>query len=440
MLASPNNKNIGETALKNLLLTLGTALTLTMAAQAADLPTAAPADMGMGRLDRITQTFKTDTDAKRIPGAVVMIARNGKVVYHEAFGVQDPTTNAPMQKDAIFRIYSMTKPITGVAVLMLMEEGKLRLTDPISKYLPALKNPKVITETTDAQGRRVTSTIPANREITIQDLMRHTSGITYGAGNSAAEQALNKAGLGLQLAGNNDKPLSARMTDQQMVEELGKVPLMFQPGTSWEYGRSIDVLLALIEVVSSQRADIFFQDRIFKPLDMTDTFFNVPAEKLSRVAQPGPDPDTHETAKLTDVTQPRIFLGGGEGLLSTASDYMRFALMLANNGEGNGVRLLSRKTVELMASDHLGPALSQGPNFAPGPGYGFGLTVAVRTQPGMAGYEGSVGEYNWGGAAGTAFWVDPKEKLVPIMLIQAPGQRLYYRHAFRGLVYQSIMD
>jgi CubicO group peptidase (beta-lactamase class C family) len=409
-------------------------------ALAADLPTAAPADVGIGRLDRISEMFKADTEAKRIPGAVVMIARNGKVVFHEAFGVRDPETGAPMQKDSIFRMYSMTKPITGVAVLMLLEEGKIRLTDPISKYLPALKSPKVAVETVDAQGRRVASTVPANREITIQDLMRHTSGITYGAGNSAAEQAMTKAGIGIQLAGTGDKPLSQRLTDQQMVEEIGKLPLMFQPGTSWEYGRSIDVLLALVEVVSGQRADTFMAERIFKPLGMTDTFFNVPADKLNRVAQPGPDPDTHETANLTDVTKPRTFLGGGEGLLSTASDYMRFALMLANDGEGNGVRLLSRKTVELMTSDHLGPALSQGPNFAPGPGYGFGLTVAVRTQSGMSGYEGSVGEYNWGGAAGTAFWVDPNEKLVPIMLIQAPGQRLYYRFAFRGLVYQSIID
>lgn len=431
---------MGGTTLRRVLFATCGWLLLASPVFAADLPTAVPAEMGVGRLDRITSFFKADTAAQRLPGAVVMIARNGRVVYHEAFGVRDPETGAPMQKDSIFRMYSMTKPITGVAVLMLMEEGKLRLSDPVSKYLPALKNPKVMVETVDGQGRRVASTVPANREITIQDLMRHTSGITYGAGSSAAEQAMTKAGIGLQLGAAGEKPLSARLTDQQVVEEIGKLPLMFQPGTSWEYGRSIDVLLALVEVVSGQRADAFMDERIFKPLGMTDTFFNVPKDKLDRVAQPGPDPDTKETAQLTDVTQPRIFLGGGEGLLSTASDYMRFALMLANGGEGNGVRLLSRKTVELMTSDHLGPALSQGPNFAPGPGYGFGLTVAVRTQPGMASYPGSVGEFNWGGAAGTAFWVDPKEKLVPIMLIQAPGQRLYYRFAFRDLVYQSLVD
>ncbi len=426
--------------MRRIVLAATTCLVLASAAMAADLPTAAPSAVGMDRLDRITQLFKADTDAKRLPGAVVMVARRGKVIYHEAFGLRDPANGMPMQKDSIFRMYSMTKPVTGVAVLMLLEEGKIRLSDPVSKYLPALKAPKVLVETVDAQGRRVTNTVPANREITVQDLMRHTSGISYGGGTSTAEQAMAKAGLGLQLAAAEGEPLSARMTDQEMVEALGKLPLMFQPGTSWEYGRSTDVLLALIEVVSKQRADAFFNERIFKPLGMTDTFFNVPKEKLDRIAQPGPDPDTGETAKLTDVTKQRIFLGGGEGLLSTAPDYMRFALMLANGGELEGTRLLSRKSVELMGSDHLGPALSQGPNFAPGPGYGFGLTVAVRTQPGMSPYPGSVGEFNWGGAAGTAFWVDPKEQLVPIMLIQAPGQRLHYRFAFRGLVYQAIND
>src|ERR1700722_2804832 len=270
--------------MRRILLTAGTWLLLASVALAADLPTAAPSDVGVGRLDRISAFFKADTDAKRIPGAVVMIARNGKVVYQEAFGVRDPATGAPMQKDSIFRMYSMTKPITGVAVLMLMEEGKIRLTDPVSKYLPALKNPKVMVETVDAQGRKVTSTVPANREITIQDLMRHTSGITYGAGNSAAEQAMTKAGVGIPVAGSNEKPLSFRMTDQQLVEEIGKLPLMFQPGTSWEYGRSIDLLLALVEVVSGQRADAFMDERIFKPLGMTDTFFNVPKDKLDRVA------------------------------------------------------------------------------------------------------------------------------------------------------------
>ena len=415
------------------LLAAACALILATAAIAADLPTAAPETVGIGRLDRMTAYFKAETDAKRVPGAVVMLARNGRVVYQEAFGTLDPKTGAPMRMDSIFRIYSMTKPITAVAVLMLMEEGKLRLGDPVSRFLPALKNPKVLVEATDAQGQRTSIQVPANREITIQDLLRHTSGITYGVfGNSTVDQMMKTAGLA--------DGLTTRFTDQQFVEQLGKLPLLFQPGTAWQYGRSTDVLLAVVQAVSGQRADVFYQDRIFAPLGMTDTYFNVPAEKRARVAQPGPDPDTGTTATLTDVSQTRIFLGGGEGLLSTASDYMRFALMLANGGEANGVRLLSRKTVALMSADHIGPTLAQGANYLPGPGYGFGLTVAVRTQAGMAGVPGSVGEYNWGGYAGTRFWVDPQERLVPIMMIQSPTQSRVYGGAFRALVYQSIVD
>ena len=413
------------------------ALCLAPAAIAAEGPAAAPAAEAIVRFDRISRFFAAETEGKRIPGAVVMIARNGTVVYDEAFGLRDPATGAPMRTDSIFRIYSMTKPVTGVAVLMLMEEGKIRLSDPVSNYLPALKHMKVAAEAADAQGRRVVSLVPAEPEITIEDLLCHTSGITYGGGDSAAEQAMRQAGLGIQLGRGDGNPMSVRMTDQQAVEAIGGLPLKFQPGSAWAYGRSTDVLLALIEAVSGQRGDVFMQQRIFAPLGMTDTFFNVPADRLDRVAQPGPDPETRETADLTDVTRTRRFLGGGEGLLSTASDYMRFALMLASGGEGNGVRLLSRQTVALMTSDHLGPGLAQGPDFMPGPGYGFGLTVAVRTQPGTP---GNIGEYGWSGAAGTVFWVDPKDALAAILMIQAPRQGGFERSAFRDLVYQAVGD
>jgi CubicO group peptidase (beta-lactamase class C family) len=422
---------------KRLLLALASVLCLAAAAVAAELPTAEPAGQGIIRLDRISAYFTAEAAKKRIPGAVVMIARNGRVVYDQAFGLRDPATGAPMRTDSIFRIYSMTKPITGVAVLMLMQDGKISLSDPVSKYLPALKSMTVAVESADAQGRRVVSFVPAERQITIQDLLCHTSGITYGAGNSAAEQAMRQAGLGIQLGRGDGNPMSVRMTDQQAVEAIGKLPLKFQPGSAWVYGRSIDVLLALIEVVSGQRGDVFMQQRIFTPLGMTDTFFNVPPDKLDRVAQPGPDPETGETADLTDVTRRRIFLGGGEGLLSTAADYMRFALMLANGGEANGMRLLSRQAVALMTSDHIGPVLSGGVDFFPGPEYGFGLTVQVRTRPGTP---GNVGEYGWSGAAGTVFWVDPKESLVPIMMIQAPRRGGEEGSAFRQLVYQSVAD
>ncbi len=407
---------------------------LASAAGAVELPTAKPESVGLGHLDRIGSYFRAEAEAKRLPGAVVMIARNGKVAYHEAFGVRDPATGAPMQKDSIFRMYWMTKPVTAVAILMLMEEGKLRLADPVSRYLPALKSPKVITETIDAQGQHRTTTVPAEREITILDLLRHTAGLSYGVfGNSLVDQAMKTAGL-------NEPDMRLKWTDQRVVEELGKLPLLYQPGTQWQYSRATDVLLAVVEAVSGHRGDAFYEARIFKPLGMVDSSFNLPAEKLPRMAESGLDPDTGRPQPLTDVSKTRLFLGGGEGLLSTAADYMKFALMLANGGELEGVRLISRASVALMSANHLPPGVGPGPNYLPGPGYGFGLTVAVRTEAGQASVPGSVGEYNWGGYAGTKFWVDPREHLVPIMLIQAPLQSRNAGNSFRGLVYGAIAD
>lgn len=406
----------------------------TVASGAVELPTAKPEEVGLARLDRIATFLRAEADAKRLPGSVVMIARNGRVAYFEAFGVLDPATGAPMRKDSIFRMYSMTKPVTAVAILMLMEEGKLRLADPVSRFLPALKNPKVITETIDAQGQHRTTTVPADREITILDLLRHTAGLSYGVfGNSLVDQAMKTAGL-------NDPDMRLRWTDQKVVEELGKIPLLYQPGTQWQYSRATDVLLAVVEAVSGQRGDEFYEQRIFKPLGMSDTSFNLPAEKMPRMAQSGTDPTTGRAQPLTDVSTTRLFLGGGEGLLSTAPDYMKFALMLANGGELGGVRLISRSSVALMSANHLPPGVGAGPNYLPGPGYGFGLTVAVRIEAGQSSVPGSIGEYNWGGYAGTKFWIDPKERLVPILLIQAPLQSRNAGNSFRGLVYGSIAD
>jgi CubicO group peptidase (beta-lactamase class C family) len=347
-------------------------------------------------------------------------------------------TGAPMQKDSIFRVHSMTKPITAVAVLMLMEEGKIRLSDPIAKYLPALKDLKVLVEQVDASGHRSSAIVPSDQAIIIQQLMTHTSGITYGSGNSAQQQMMAQAGISLSATFKPE--VYTGLTDQQMVDKITKVPLMFQPGTAWAYGWSSDVLLAMVEVVSGMRADQFFEQRIFQPLGMADTFFNVPKDKQDRVAQAGPDPDTGETFQLADVTLTRTLLGGGEGLLSTASDYMRFAMMLASGGQLDGVRLLSRKTVELMVSDDIGPALARGPDYFPGPGTGWGMGVSVRTAPGLSSLPGSVGLYGWGGYAGTSFFIDPSEKLVAIMMIQSPGQRVYYGSTFRSLVYQALLD
>ncbi|MBC7635609.1 MAG: beta-lactamase family protein [Acetobacteraceae bacterium] len=406
----------------------------TVASGAVELPTAKPEEVGLARLDRIASFLRAESEAKRLPGSVVMIARNGRVAYAVAFGVRDPATGTPMQMDSIFRMYSMTKPVTAVAILMLMEEGKLRLADPASRFLQALKNLKVISETVDTQGQRRTATVPAEREITILDLLRHTAGLSYGVfGNSLVDQAMGAAGL-------NDPDMRLRWTDQKMVEELGKLPLLFQPGTQWQYSRATDVLLAVVEAASGLRGDDFYEQRIFKPLGMIDTSFNLPPEKMARMAQSGIDPTTGRAQPLTDVSKIRLFLGGGEGLLSTASDYMKFALMLANGGELGGVRLISRASVALMSANHLPPGVGAGPNYLPGPGYGFGLTVAVRTEAGQSSVPGSIGEYNWGGYAGTKFWIDPKERLVPILLIQAPLQSRNAGNSFRGLVYGAIAD
>lgn len=403
---------------------------------AAVLP--APAAQAAPRgFDRITSYFRNETERRRIPGAVVTIARHGTVIYDQAFGLADPATGAPMRTDSIFRIYSMTKPMTGVAVLMLAEQGRIHLSDPVSKYLPALAHPRVAVETTNVNGQPIVSLVPAERAITIRDLLTHTSGITYGVGQSAAEQAMRRAGLGIQLGRGDGHPLSQRLTDQQVVQALGTVPLKFQPGTGWVYGRSIDVLLALVEVVSSQRGDAFMRDHIFRPLGMTDTAFNLPPGKLHRVAQPGADPDTGRIPDLTDVSKPRIFLGGGEGLLSTAADTMRFALMLANHGERNGVRLLSPASVALMTSNQLPPGVAVGPGNGLGPGYGFGFTVAVRTRSDALGH---AGEFRWDGAGGTSFWVDPADDLVAILMTQAPGQGYRERTALRTLVYQALAE
>ena len=400
---------------------------LPIAAGAAELPRTAPAEVGMARLERIDAYFRAEVESKRLPGAVVMMARDGQIFYHEAFGLRDPATGAAMAKDSIFRIYSMTKPVTAVAVLMLMEEGKLRLGDPLSRFLPSFAKPKVL-------GEDPAATVPAAREITILDLLRHTSGLTYGVfGNTPVDKMMAAAGL-------NDAANKFRLTDMQVAEELAKLPLLHQPGTQWQYGRSTDVLLAGVEAASGQRGEVYMQERIFAPLGMKDTSFNLPPGKADRMAEAGPDPVTGQVMRLTDVSKQRLFLGGGEGLLSTASDYMRFALMLANGGALDGVRLLSRKAVEMMTADSMTPEIGRGPGYLPGPGYGFGLTVSVRTAAGQSSQPGSIGDYGWGGYAGTRFWVDPEERLVPIMMIQAPLQSRVVGGAFRALVYQAIDD
>jgi CubicO group peptidase (beta-lactamase class C family) len=413
-------------------LSLLAVLLWTTAAFAQALPAAKPEQVGLSseRLARIGQVVKADVEKGRLPGAVVLVARKGKVAYFEEFGFRDKATGAPMTKDAIFRIYSMTKPFTSVAVMMLVEEGRIQLSDPVSKYLPALGKLQVGMERFDAAtGKQVFYTVATDREMTIHDLLRHTSGLTYGVfGKSAVKDLYKKESI--------DGP---DHTNAELIDKLAKVPLAYQPGTTWEYSRSTDVLGRVIEVVADTTLGQFLETRIFQPLKMADSGFWVAAAKQGRVAEPfAKDPDSGNPIKLLDVTVARKYESGGGGGVATAMDYARFAQMMLNGGRLDNVRLLGRKTVELMTSDHLGRVT--GPSFSPGAGHGFGLGFAVRLEPGMGDTAGSKGEFFWGGFGGTAFWVDPKEELVAVWMMQAPSQLGYYRRVFKTLVEASLVD
>jgi CubicO group peptidase (beta-lactamase class C family) len=390
------------------------------------LPTAAPGEIGLspGRLGRLSQVMRGEIERGRVPGAVALIARRGRVGFFESFGQRDTAGGAPMAKDAIFRIYSMTKPITTVAAMMLWEEGRFLLSDPIANYLPEFSEPTVAVE----HGADI-ERVPAERAITVQDLMRHTSGLTYefrGAG------PVHKMYM-------SAKVHSRAQSNADQVATLSKLPLLHQPGTRWEYGRSTDVLGRLVEVLSGVPLGVFFERRILGPLGMVDTAFHVPPHHHSRLAAAfARDPDSGTAVQLLEVRDPPKFESGGGGLVSTAGDYARFLQMLLNGGTLDGTRCLSRKTIEFMTADHLG-TITGAPDLLL-PGHGFGLGFAVRLHAGMSASPGSVGLYFWGGLAGTTFWVDPAEQLFALMLIQAPGQRDYYRALFRDLVYSAFDD
>jgi len=418
------------------LVTLLSLVVFTTTAWAQGLPAAKPEQVGLSseRLERVSRALRSEIEAGKFPGAVALVARKGQVVYFESFGVRDPATGAPMGKDAIFRLYSMTKPFTSVAAMMLMEEGKLLLNDPVSKYLPPLGKREVsVAQFDPATGKVVYALVPAEREITIQDLLRHTSGIVYGGftPNPQVKDLYAKHGVDW-----------ANVTPEEQIERLAKVPLAHQPGTTWEYSLSTDVLGRVVEKVSGMTLGRFFDERIFAPLKMADTSFVVPASKLYRLAQPlAVEPSTGQPIKLVDVTVAPKNDAGGAGSAGTTADYARFAQMLLNGGQLDGTRLLSPTTVAFMTSDHLGPMkiVSRG---GVGEGYGFGLGFAVRTTAGIAPVSGSVGEYRWGGAAGTAFWVDPKDQMVTVLMTQgAPGPaRGPTRDLFRQMVRQAIID
>jgi CubicO group peptidase (beta-lactamase class C family) len=393
-----------------------------------DLPGAKPEDVGLSseRLARINKAIHEYVDAGRTPGVVTLIARHGKVVHVDAYGKADLATGRRTRTDDIFRMFSMTKPITSVALLMLYEEGKFQLTDPLSRYFPAFADMKVFAGVGPQGGMLLDS---LRRPITIHDVFRHTAGFSYGFGGSPVDKAYQDANV-----------MGKDLND--LMDKVAKLPLLNQPGDRWEYSVAHDVQAALVEKLSGQKFDEFVRQRIFRPLEMRDSMFKVPAEKLSRVpALYSRDRNGTLAVDTSDLGRDygdKVF--GGLSISTTASDYAIFAQMLLNKGQWNGVRLLSPKTVELMATNHVPQAaLAAGSQtIGLGPGAGYGLGVSVLMNPAERGNLGSAGEFGWSGAASTHVLIDPKEDLVAIYCTQLMGE-FAVRAEFATMLYQSIV-
>src|SRR6266487_5463092 len=405
------------------------------------LPMAKPEQVGMSaqRLAKIGEALKKEAADGSFRGAVVMVARKGKLVYQDAVGMQ--TASVKMTPEAIFRIYSMTKPLVSVAAMMLVEDGVVELTDPVSKYLPGFDKLQVSVPSKDASTYTL---VPQERQMTVQDLLRHTSGLAYGeiTQNAPVKEGLERAGLY-----RKDLDFDARnVTPDEEIAGMAKAPLAFQPGTTWNYSVSTDMLGRVVEKASGKRLADFLDERLFKPLGMKDSGFWVPAGKMPRLAESlEKDRFAGRPFPLIDVSAPPKNDSGGAGGVSTAADYLRFCQMMMNGGTLDGTRILSRTTVKLMTSDHLGNFIIQNPQ--PGElllgtkGYSFGLGFAVRAGDGVASVPGSAGEYMWAGYAGTYFWVDPKEEVTAVLMTQAASpQRAYFRKLVKQLVYQAITD
>jgi CubicO group peptidase (beta-lactamase class C family) len=412
------------------------------------LEQAQPEQVGVSKqkLSRIHDVLQEHIDGGKLAGTVVLVARKGKLIYADAAGFQDKDEGKPMALDSIFRIYSMTKPLVSVAAMMLVEDGKIQLSEPVSKFLPAFKGQQVSVARPDSEFARMTyATVPADREMIVQDLLRHTAGLAYGeiTLNTPVRDAYTKAGL--YQPGVRDYDVRD-LTPAEEVERLAKAPLAHQPGTVWEYSLAVDLLGRVVEAASGKRLGDFLAERLFEPLKMPDTGFWVPGAKSGRVAQPlAVDFASGQPIKVIDVSKQPNNDSGGAGGVSTAADYLRFAQMLLNGGQLDGKRVLSRTTVALMTSDHLGSRIAA--PVTPSelllgtPGYIFGLGFMVRQGGGVAGVPGSPGEFMWAGYAGTYFWVDPKEELVAVFMSQAPSPaRAYYRRLIKQLVYAAIVD
>lgn len=403
-------------------------LLISLPGWAADLGRAKPESVGMSseRLARIQPFMQRYVDDGKLAGIITVVARKGRIVHFETVGKLNLETGEPLRDDSLFRIYSMSKPIVATAAMILFEEGKFQLNDPVEKYLTPFKGARVLVDGVEVEQ---------DHPFTIRELMSHSAGLTYGIfGDTTVDRAYRDAGI-----------LQNRNLEE-MVEELGKIPLLYQPGTRWVYSVSADVLGRLIEVLSGQPLDRFLRDRLFQPLGMNDTFFQVPAGKIKRF---GTNHARNKEGELVVVDKPETsrfarevtFFSGGGGLVSTAMDYLKFSQMMLNGGELNGARILGPKTVEIMTRNHLGPGVTSGFGERPGAAgtFGFGLGFGVATAEPLTSL-GSKGEYTWGGAAGTIFWNDPREELTAVLMVQMMRNPWPLRNQFRDLVYQAIVD
>ena len=395
------------------------------------LAKAKPEEVGLSsaRLKRVNKVMQGYVDENKLVGLVTVVARRGKVAHFECFGTMDIESNKAMRPDTIFRIYSMSKPITSVAMMMLYEEGYFQLNDPVSKFIPEFKEVKVFVKKSE-EGVEVAE---LKRQITIRDLLAHTSGLAYGLGKDTPVDEMYQEA----------KMLKWDETLEEKVGRLVKLPLANQPGSAWRYSISVDVLSRLVEVISGRRFDVFLEERIFGPLGMEDTGFYVPEEEIGRFAElykrgKNDDLERNDTLYWGDFSKQPWFLSGGGGLVSTASDYMRFCQMMLNGGELDGVRLLSRKSVELMTANHLTKELIRQGSMTKGHGFGLGFAVLMDVAQSEA--LGSEGEYSWGGAASTGFWIDPEEELIGILMTQFMPYNGRFTKEFKVLTYQAIVD
>jgi CubicO group peptidase (beta-lactamase class C family) len=416
---SPQQEQTGET------MNAQTAAKPSSAPQTPPLPHAKPEQLGLSssRLQRMSDAFKREVDKGTAPGVTVMVARRGQIGWFDAIGRQNPAASAPMAKDSIFRIFSMTKPIVSVGIMMLVEDGHFLLSDPVAKFIPEFSEQKV-----GVENNGKLELVPVQRPITVQDLLRHTSGITYDhTGNSLVQQLYQQSRL-----------RSRKISNAEHAALVASLPLICQPGAEWNYSRSTDILGRIIEVASGKTLSAFLTERILAPLQMAETAFHTSDENAGRLAEPFPtDPWNGEKVQLFNMLEKPVMESGGGGLVSTTMDYARFCQMLLSGGTLDGVRIIGRKTLQLMASDHLGPTVKVNSPLMPA-GHGFGLGFAVRTHQGMAPFAGSLGEFFWSGMAGTYFWIDPKEDLFAVFMMQGPGQRQHFRYLLRSLVYAAI--